>query len=110
MALDLASFEVVRAFHTELRSILSAGQVACCFCNEVCLSVAHPLPPPIGSSSRMKTCSLSLASQCSCNPHHVAQGCLTCTLAVHLISTDETAYMPVSPIIDMCTMPWCKDC
>ena len=42
VALDLASFEVVRAFQAELQAILSSSQVACCFCNEVHAHYHHP--------------------------------------------------------------------
>lgn len=35
VALDLASFEIVQSFKPELRKILEARQVHCCFCNEV---------------------------------------------------------------------------
>ncbi|KAK9805408.1 hypothetical protein WJX73_002177 [Symbiochloris irregularis] len=34
VALDLGSFEVVRAFQAELQAILSSGDISCCFCNE----------------------------------------------------------------------------
>lgn len=38
VALDLASFEVVRAHSAELRSILESGLIDVCVCNEVRLA------------------------------------------------------------------------
>ena len=35
VALDLASFEVVRAFWAELLEVLRGGGIEVCFCNEV---------------------------------------------------------------------------
>lgn len=43
MALDLASFEVVRAFRAELLEVLRGGGIEVCFCNEVCPSKATAL-------------------------------------------------------------------
>lgn len=34
VALDLASYEIVRAFRPKLHSLLEQGAVDCCFCNE----------------------------------------------------------------------------
>ena len=35
VALDLASFEVVKSFKQELKHMLQGGNIHCCFCNEV---------------------------------------------------------------------------
>ena len=35
VALDLASFEIVQSFKTQLRQVLESGSIHCCFCNEV---------------------------------------------------------------------------
>lgn len=35
IALDLASFEIVRRFQPQLHAVLNSGKIACCFCNEV---------------------------------------------------------------------------
>ena len=35
VALDLASFEVVKSFKQELKNMLQSGNIHCCFCNEV---------------------------------------------------------------------------
>ena len=35
VALDLASFEVVKRFKAELLALLHSRQIHCCFCNEV---------------------------------------------------------------------------
>lgn len=40
VALDLASFEVVREFRADVEALLHSGRIECCFCNEV------PLQPP----------------------------------------------------------------
>lgn len=58
IALDLGSFEVVRNFQAELLSILSSGDVSCCFCNEVCeLSGArwHALMQQLHSNLKLFT-------------------------------------------------------
>lgn len=34
LALDLASFEIVRTFHEEIRSLIESNRVTYCFCNE----------------------------------------------------------------------------
>ena len=39
VALDLASFEVVREFRADVEALLQSGRIECCFCNEV-------FPPP----------------------------------------------------------------
>ncbi|KAL3140309.1 hypothetical protein ABBQ38_004574 [Trebouxia sp. C0009 RCD-2024] len=49
VALDLASFEIVQSFKPELRKILEARQVHCCFCNE---DEAAELLASEGQSSR----------------------------------------------------------
>ena len=43
MALDLASFEVVREFRTDVEALIQSKQIDCCFCNEA-TPPAHPLP------------------------------------------------------------------
>ena len=43
VALDLASFEVVRAFRAELLDVLRGGGIEVCFCNEVRPSKAMTL-------------------------------------------------------------------
>ena len=35
VALDLASFEVVREFRADVEALLQSKQIDCCFCNEV---------------------------------------------------------------------------
>lgn len=35
VALDLASFEIVKRFRVELLALLQSGLIHCCFCNEV---------------------------------------------------------------------------
>ena len=35
MALDLASFEVVREFRKDVEALIESKQIECCFCNEV---------------------------------------------------------------------------
>lgn len=35
VALDLASFEVVREFRADVEALLQSGSIECCFCNEV---------------------------------------------------------------------------
>lgn len=35
VALDLASFEVVREFRADVEALLHSGRIECCFCNEV---------------------------------------------------------------------------
>ncbi len=37
VALDLASFEVVREFRADIEALLHSGRIECCFCNEVLL-------------------------------------------------------------------------
>ena len=45
MALDLASFEVVREFRADVEALIQSKQIDCCFCNEA-TPPAHPLPCP----------------------------------------------------------------
>jgi len=35
VALDLASFEVVREFRKDVEALIESKQIECCFCNEV---------------------------------------------------------------------------
>ena len=35
VALDLASFEVVREFRGDVEALIESKQIECCFCNEV---------------------------------------------------------------------------
>ena len=35
VALDLASFEVVREFRADVETLIESKQIECCFCNEV---------------------------------------------------------------------------
>ena len=39
VALDLASFEVVREFRADVEALIKSKQIECCFCNEVRLAV-----------------------------------------------------------------------
>lgn len=42
VALDLASFEVVREFKADIEALIQSKQIDCCFCNEA-TPPAHPL-------------------------------------------------------------------
>ena len=37
VALDMASFEVVREFRADVEALIESKQIDCCFCNEVIL-------------------------------------------------------------------------
>ena len=39
VALDLASFEVVREFRADVEALIKSKQIECCFCNEVRLAM-----------------------------------------------------------------------
>lgn len=39
VALDLASFEVVREFRADVDALIKSKQIECCFCNEVLLAM-----------------------------------------------------------------------
>lgn len=43
VALDLASFEVVREFRADVEALLESRQIECCFCNEVRITVPSHL-------------------------------------------------------------------